>query len=151
MDLNVFINAMKKRAAGMPQQPAAGNFVAPQLQPLKKAISVDGGNTVEPVEQALANEGITPGNADTAQPNDLQMLTEAVNNVTDLAKMKERAAMKQQQPAATNSVQSAQTVAAMTGSTAPETAGAAPAGQFKGASSDAVKQVAMLLKKATGR
>lgn len=147
MDLNVFINAMKKRAAGMPQQPAAGNFVAPQLQPLKKAIGVEPGNTVEPVEKALSNEGIAPGNEAPAQPSDLQMLTESLNNITKLEEMKQKALTKQQQPAAANSVQSAQTVAGMTGSTAPMAASAAPTGQFKGASAEITKQVAMLLKK----
>lgn len=151
MDLNVFINAMKKRAAGMPQKPAAGNFVAPQLQSLPKAIDVQSGTAAAPVEQAMVNEGVTPE----AKPSDLQMLTESLNNITKLEEMKQKALAKQ--PQATDAAASGAAVAQATGSMPQEQPSPAVAGKSalfglpaKTASADAVKQVAMLLKKAVG-
>ena len=90
MDLNVIVNAMKKYAGGMPQQPAAGNFVAPQLQSLPPKIEVTPEAASATMNTAATNAGVGNG-AQAPQQSDLQVIAESVNNLVNLGKMKQKA------------------------------------------------------------
>ena len=150
MNLNVIVNAMKKCAGGMPQQPAAGNFVAPQLQSLPPKIEVTPETASTTMNTAATNAGVGGG---ATQQSDLQVIAESVNNLVNLGKMKQKAET-QQQPQATNAPASGATVAQVTGSTPQDQASPAVAGKdalfglpAKTASVNAAKKVAALLKK----